>query len=140
MGTLYNFCKFLFEVFRNCAVFISTLPGIIMSGVVGFGSFFASVFTGFDRWTDLSNLVFNASVELQDAFMSITPPVQFLLSCLNLDTFVRVSVLALSITVGFSCLVFLSFFTAILVFLPLVYGFKMTLRIINVVSAGIVDV
>lgn len=143
MGAVVEFLQMISKYLRSSLFALMSVPGLIVSGIVGFVAFVVGMFTEFDFTTELVNKIDLAASSVAEQFgvlrQSSSPALDMLVSFLAVDTFVECMVLLVTVTVALVVTTFCTLLLGIVAIAGTILVIRGILKLIRVCTAGVAD-
>lgn len=143
MGYIIELCQYIAKGLRSALFALMSIPGLIVSGLVGAFTFVVALFTDWDYTTELVSKIDTASAYIAEQFgvlhQNSSPVLDILVSFLAVDTFVECMVLLVTATVALVVSTFCTFLLGVALLAVGVLLVRGILKVIRVCSGGFVD-
>lgn len=143
MSYIIELCQYIARGLRSSLFALMSIPGLIVSAIVGFVTFMVSLFSEWDYTTELCSKIDTASSYISEQFSVLhqnsSPVIDILVSFLAVDTFVECMVLLVTVTVALVVSMFCTFVLGIVLLASGVLVVRGFLKVIRVCSGGFVD-
>lgn len=143
MGYIVELCQYISKGLRSALFGLMSIPGLVVSGLVGAFAFVVSLFSDWDYTTEVCSKIDTAAAYVAEQFgvlhQNSSPVIDILVSFLAVDTFVECMVLLVTATVALVVSTFCTFVLGIVLIAGGVLLVRGILKIIRVCSGGFVD-
>lgn len=143
MGYIIELCQYIAKGLRSALFSMMTIPGLIVSGIVGIITFVVGIFSDWDYTTELVSKIDTAAGYIAEQFAvlhsSSSPVLDILVSFLAVDTFVECMVLLVTATVALVVSTFCTFILGIVIIAAGILVIRGVLKVIRVCTGGFVD-